>query len=308
MAKVQPLGHHADPTPLPTIFPNHPRYQSLSPGPNCANCSQYKALLTDSLTEMSKIYDTSQATQVSLKSTLEIDNRRAAGLYTLHEAVIIKEATHPDPADAVVPGLTTTAGPALVSTFRSGSNTDSGSKTGPSAGPGPVSASTPKSIDGIPVHRKSLQMAKSVSEYQHLNNMALTSHKWTWGTDLLKEEILTLSSMNGNKAVNSGYNISLVSGKRYDTESSAPSQQPSISSLFNSILSSHVRLIPPSDPCESLKWTDIGVIAGSSPISYTNPEPGPASVIIAGPGLNIVTHSGPVPHSSTIPGPDGIGR
>lgn len=242
---------------------------------DCPNCAHYRNLVTASLNQLCQVYDSSQATTTSLHHTIKIDTHRACGLYTLHEAALLKEGIDSYPVMAAAPG------PAA-----------------PAPGSGSLT-STPTEISGIPVNSSSLQMAKTAaSEYERLTKLPPASLKWTWGPELSKTDIVQLGSNTGRKDEISDSTASLTSEGLYKP----PSIPTSKHSLFFDSIGSDVRFIPPTNTCETVIYD----YSRSPPLS--NPHSGsiadPVASAAADPGADATptTVTDSVPSSYPKPG------
>lgn len=144
--------------------------------PDCAKCQEYRTLSSELVTELHSISQYAQAAEKFRFNQVDLDMRRAAGFYTLHETVLQKELQ----ADA--------------------DSTRKGKKKATVPAPAPATRS-----------RK--VAATAAAELKRYKSLPAGSHKWTWGPTLSAEEVLDLvKNPKSRKLPHSGYDASLPSG------------------------------------------------------------------------------------------------
>src|SRR5580704_3390720 len=151
---------------------------------SCPNCKQYQNIATELVGNLKSISEFSKTVELSTESRLVLSQRRASGLYSLHEKVLEKELQ----STPAVPGKA--------------SNSASASKD------------FPTEINNIKINRESQRLAKSSgAELKRLMQLPATSHKWVWGPELTLAEVNSLGTTPTSLVVpHSGYDTSLKTG------------------------------------------------------------------------------------------------
>jgi hypothetical protein len=170
---------------IPSI-PNSPKSPPpRTSGNSCPKCGHFSQILSNALQDLVNVHELSNTMVTSHEAQWNMSMRRASTFNLLHEAAVVK-----DVADvAGSPSPTPVVSPDSV-------------------------AETTNSVAEIA--RKNLA---------HLQSLPPSSHKWTWGERLTEKEVLDLarSGTRPKKKIHSGYDVSLIDGKRYGGDSSIPS-------------------------------------------------------------------------------------
>ena len=162
--------------------------------PDCRQCSAYKIVINDLLDDVRGLHELAAGLEVSHSNEWDLNMRRAAGFYMLHEKALQKET--------------------------SGNSVDTGVGSSLQV---PLSATTPTRLQsgiGKRVTRtseRSRQVAERAAiELERMKNLPPASHKWTWGQDLTEEEVLGITRVQyrrrANREPHSGYDTELPSG------------------------------------------------------------------------------------------------
>jgi len=199
----------ADPEDTTSVIPPIPT-SPTSPPPHssansCPKCGHYSQILSNALQDLVNVHELSNTMVASHEAQWNISMRRASTFNLLHEAAVIK-----DVADvAGSPSATPVISPDSV-------------------------AETVNSVAEIA--RKNLA---------RLQSLPPSSHKWTWGERLSEKEVLDLgrSGTRPKKNMHSGYDVSLIDGKRYGEDSSIPSM-PKSSDIINNSGAQSIDIIP----------------------------------------------------------------
>jgi len=202
----QQLADAEDTTSVIPPIPTSPK----SPPPHtsansCPKCGHYSQILSNALQDLVNVHELSNTMVTSHEAQWNISMRRASTFNLLHEAAVIK-----DVADvAGSPSATPVISPDSV-------------------------AETANSVAEIA--RKNLA---------RLQSLPPSSHKWTWGERLSEKEVLDLgrSGTRPKKKMHSGYDVSLIDGKRYGEDSSFPSM-PKSSDILNNPGTQSMDIIP----------------------------------------------------------------
>jgi hypothetical protein len=156
--------------------------------PRCSRCTEYQAIAGSLLAELQGVQEFAQAMETYKFNQLDVDTRRATGLFMLHEKALLKEMTAP--ATATAPASAATS--LLV----------------------PIPPSPPKRAKPQ-ISRKSRRiMASARAQLESLDGKPAGSYKWTWGADLTEDDVLAINrELSLEKpGRHSGYNISLPPG------------------------------------------------------------------------------------------------
>jgi hypothetical protein len=147
----------------------------------CQNCDQYAGILSDTLQDLLGIHNVASTMATNYDIQWDMDMRRASTFHLLYEAAVLKET-----------------------------------------------ANVPSAHEPSATHVSTLQgnAIKNVAETANrelvrLQGLSPSSHKWTWGEQLTKDEVLSLHRCGSRK--HSGYEISLKDGKRVGEYSPNPS-------------------------------------------------------------------------------------
>jgi hypothetical protein len=172
---------------------------------SCPKCGHYSQILSNALQDLVNVHELSNTMVASHEAQWNISMRRASTFNLLHEAAVIKDVAHV----AGSPSATPIISPDSV-------------------------AETSNSVAEIA--RKNLS---------RLQSLPPSSHKWTWGERLSEKEVLDLarSGTRPKKKIHSGYDVSLIDGKRYGVDSSVPSM-PKSSEIFSNSGAKSMDIIP----------------------------------------------------------------
>jgi hypothetical protein len=181
---------------------------------DCGRCRANDIAVYELKKELREILQFVDGMEFSSFAQLDASRRRAAGLFLLHERVILKES---DPATCVLP-----------------SNAVAGLCPAPPPTPAPTGRRRQPKRRINAKSRLVSDQAKAALEV--LTRIPAPSAKWTWGAELTTAEVLKIGARDTSDD-HSGYNMSMPSGSTTGIVSFMPSL-PTSSGIFSVVSTS----------------------------------------------------------------------